>query len=130
MRLKDVMSPNHPRLLLDWAFSAHLGALRRRARAERCAEGASPPTFSCVPAAHRRRFRIPVTPHESPSISLDDRLRQVETELIRWALEVGHGNKSRAAELLQIKRSTLGDRIKRCGLEQGTAAETRQAVPA
>ena len=26
------------------------------------------------------------------------------------------GNKSRAAELLQIKRSTLGDRINRCGL--------------
>jgi DNA-binding NtrC family response regulator len=29
---------------------------------------------------------------------------------------VSNGNKSRAAELLQIKRSTLGDRINRCGL--------------
>jgi DNA-binding NtrC family response regulator len=29
---------------------------------------------------------------------------------------VSGGNKSRAAELLQIKRSTLGDRINRCGL--------------
>ena len=31
-------------------------------------------------------------------------------------LKVSDGNKSRAAELLSIKRSTLGDRIARCGL--------------
>ena len=49
-------------------------------------------------------------------ISLDDRLREVEANLIAWALKASHGNKSRAAELLQIKRSTLGDRINRCGL--------------
>jgi transcriptional regulator with GAF, ATPase, and Fis domain len=70
------------------------------------------------------------TPGEVISISLDDRIRQVERELIRWALDVAHGNKSRAAELLQVKRSTLGDRIKRCGLEQETTSETPQAVPA
>ena len=50
------------------------------------------------------------------AVSLDDRLREVETNLIGWALKVSGGNKSRAAELLQIKRSTLGDRINRCGL--------------
>jgi DNA-binding NtrC family response regulator len=50
------------------------------------------------------------------SFSLDDRLRDVEANLIGWALKVSGGNKSRAAELLQIKRSTLGDRINRCGL--------------
>jgi DNA-binding NtrC family response regulator len=49
-------------------------------------------------------------------ISLDDRIRELEATLIGWALKVSHGNKSRAAELLQIKRSTLGDRINRCGL--------------
>ena len=49
-------------------------------------------------------------------ISLDDRIRELEANLIGWALKVSHGNKSRAAELLQIKRSTLGDRINRCGL--------------
>ena len=53
---------------------------------------------------------------EAASISLDDRLREVEANLIGWALKVSGGNKSRAAELLQIKRSTLGDRINRCGL--------------
>ena len=44
------------------------------------------------------------------------RLRDVEQGLITWALKVSGGNKSKAAELLQIKRSTLGDRIKKLGL--------------
>ena len=50
------------------------------------------------------------------SISLDDRLKEVESNLIGWALKVADGNKSKAAELLNIKRSTLGDRIARCGI--------------
>ena len=49
-------------------------------------------------------------------VALDDRLRELESNLILWALKVSSGNKSKAAELLQIKRSTLGDRINRCGL--------------
>src|SRR5437867_794513 len=50
-------------------------------------------------------------PRETAPIALDDRLRELESNLITWALKVSNGNKSRAAELLQIKRSTLGDRI-------------------
>src|SRR3954471_10944928 len=46
-------------------------------------------------------------------VSLDARLEQVEAHLIGWALQASHGNKSRAADLLRIKRSTLGDRIRR-----------------
>jgi len=65
--------------------------------------GAPPPAISSCP---------PDTP-----ISLDDRLREVEANLIGWALKASNGNKSRAAELLRIKRSTLGDRIKHCGLD-------------
>ena len=58
-----------------------------------------------------------VETHVNPSsVSLDDRLREVETNLISWALRVSNGNKSKAAELLQIKRSTLGDRIKKLDL--------------
>ena len=53
---------------------------------------------------------------ETTPISLDDRLRELEAQLIGWALKVSGGNKSKAAELLRIKRSTLGDRINRCGL--------------
>ena len=48
---------------------------------------------------------------------MDDRIRELEANLIAWALKASHGNKSKAAELLQVKRSTLGDRIKHCGLE-------------
>jgi transcriptional regulator with GAF, ATPase, and Fis domain len=59
---------------------------------------------------------LPEVPHEAAPIALDDRLRELESNLIIWALKVSNGNKSRAAELLQIKRSTLGDRINRCGL--------------
>ena len=55
-------------------------------------------------------------------VSLDARLQEVETHLIEWALRSSHGNKSRAAELLRIKRSTLGDRIRRLGLDHHVAA--------
>jgi DNA-binding NtrC family response regulator len=58
---------------------------------------------------------------EGRPISLDERLREVESNLISWALKVTDGNKSRAAELLNIKRSTLGDRIARCGLAEAGA---------
>jgi two-component system response regulator AtoC len=65
-------------------------------------------------------------------ISLDDRIRDLEANLIGWALKLSHGNKSRAAELLQVKRSTLGDRINRCGLGSRNAPVESDAakVPA
>jgi DNA-binding NtrC family response regulator len=69
-----------------------------------------------------------LVPAEAPPtpISLDDRLRELESSLIGWALRVTRGNKSRAAQLLKIKRSTLGDRVARCGLD-GTVAATRDS---
>ncbi|HMF98775.1 MAG TPA: sigma-54 dependent transcriptional regulator [Vicinamibacterales bacterium] len=70
--------------------------------------GTQPPVPS--PAAP-----LPDDSHTAP-VALDDRLRELESSLIAWALRVSNGNKSKAAELLQIKRSTLGDRITRCGL--------------
>ncbi len=71
----------------------------------------------------------PATDTTAP-ISLDDRLREVEANLIGWALKVSGGNKSRAAELLQIKRSTLGDRINRCGLGSLDKPESQTAAAA
>jgi two-component system, NtrC family, response regulator AtoC len=74
---------------------------------------------------------LPVTPaslpQEAAPIALDDRLRALESNLIAWALKVSNGNKSRAAELLQIKRSTLGDRIARCGLSRTHALDEADA---
>jgi transcriptional regulator with GAF, ATPase, and Fis domain len=72
----------------------------------------------------------PALPAMEPpkSISLDDRLKEVESNLIGWALKVADGNKSKAAELLNIKRSTLGDRIARCGIAvQNDSSEPMQA---
>ena len=60
----------------------------------------------------------PVNGTSVQPISLDDRVREFEASLISWALSISRGNKSKAARLLQIKRSTLGDRINRCGLGQ------------
>lgn len=71
--------------------------------------GAEPEHLAITPA-----LRVSAAP-EAP-VALDDRLRELESNLILWALKVSNGNKSKAAELLQIKRSTLGDRIKRCGI--------------
>jgi transcriptional regulator with GAF, ATPase, and Fis domain len=59
---------------------------------------------------------IATDPEHTSGVSLDDRIREVETNLIEWALKASDGNKSRAAVLLRVKRSTLGDRIKKLGL--------------
>jgi two-component system response regulator AtoC len=72
----------------------------------------------------------PIAPQQVVPIALDDRIRELEANLISWALKVSHGNKSRAAELLQIKRSTLGDRIVRCGLSGHRADESDIDMPA
>jgi two-component system response regulator AtoC len=71
----------------------------------------------------------PAQPPAAAPIALDDRLRELESNLITWALKVSHGNKSRAAELLQIKRSTLGDRIARCGLARARRAIGNEPAP-
>jgi DNA-binding NtrC family response regulator len=63
------------------------------------------------------------TCEEVAPVSLDDRLRELEGSLISWALRMTSGNKLRAAKLLKIKRSTLADRIKRCGLAVSASVE-------
>ncbi len=65
-----------------------------------------------------------VETHAHPSaVSLEERLQDLETNLIKWALRVSNGNKSKAADMLKIKRSTLGDRIKKLGLSHLEAGE-------
>ena len=76
----------------------------------------------CLPASVLfQSSPLPALPPEEPlhsgAVSLDDRLEEVESHLITWALKASHGNKSKAAEFLQIKRSTLGDRIRKLGLD-------------
>jgi two-component system response regulator AtoC len=83
----------------------------------------------CMPASILFHSQIQTPPprveHQThpAAVSLDERLHEVEAHLIAWALKINHGNKSKAAELLQIKRSTLGDRIRKLGLDHLEAAE-------
>jgi DNA-binding NtrC family response regulator len=75
----------------------------------------------CVPASilfHRTATTEipPSDSHGAAGVSLDERIREVETSLIGWALKASDGNKSKAAALLKVKRSTLGDRIRKLGL--------------
>jgi transcriptional regulator with GAF, ATPase, and Fis domain len=58
---------------------------------------------------------LPTT--DAPGVSLYERIHAVEVASITWALRAAGGNKSKAAALLNVKRSTLGDRIKRLDLE-------------
>ena len=46
-------------------------------------------------------------------VDLDARLNELESRLLAWALETADGNKSKAALLLNISRSTFGDRLSR-----------------
>jgi len=69
---------------------------------------ADPPLGELPPAA--------AEPLVASGTSLDQRLRAVETQLITWALRKTGGNKSKAATVLNVRRSTLGDRIKKLGL--------------
>jgi DNA-binding NtrC family response regulator len=94
-----------------------LPAAMLQAGAEAASEG-GPFVVSPEPAP---TVRSPCDNELSP-VSLDDRLRELEADLISWALRVTAGNKSRAAQLLKIKRSTLGDHIRRCGLKISEAA--------
>jgi DNA-binding NtrC family response regulator len=86
--------------------------------------------IGCVPVSvlfhkHAETAEPIVETHAHPStVSLDERLRDVELNLISWALKVTAGNKSKAAEILQIKRSTLGDRIRKLGLQHLEATES------
>jgi transcriptional regulator with GAF, ATPase, and Fis domain len=89
----------------------------------------------CVPASvffQRTATDAPVTTTDGnppAGVSLDDRIREVESNLIAWALKASHGNKSKAAAMLKVKRSTLGDRIKKLGLEHLEAPDLELPGP-
>ena len=75
----------------------------------------------CVPAAMLLHTAEPKVTDSAAGFgpaegSLDARLQAMEVQMISAALRAAHGNKSKAAEILKVKRSTLGDRIKKLGL--------------
>jgi DNA-binding NtrC family response regulator len=116
--------------LLSYAWPGNVRELENVC--ERVAQTCTCGTFriGCVPTpiwmqrpSDAQQLLVPPIDAGCPiAISLDDRIRQLEASLIREALDATHGNKSQAAHLLQIKRSTLSDRIAHCGLEDARAA--------
>jgi DNA-binding NtrC family response regulator len=65
--------------------------------------------------ARPKQWEPSEAPWNAGPFALDEYLRGLEAALIRQALAESGGNKSQAARLLGVKRSTLGDRINRCG---------------
>ena len=57
-------------------------------------------------------------------VGLDQRLRRIEVTLIKDALRRAKGNHSRAAKLLQIKRTTLLQKLARLGLAKSPKRPT------
>ena len=52
-------------------------------------------------------------------IDLPATLARIEVVLIERAMRAANGNKTRAAELLGLSRTTLFDKLKRAGIEAG-----------
>jgi DNA-binding NtrC family response regulator len=78
--------------------------------------------INMVPIQMPPLSRSPAAPVDLDGTSLDGHLAAYETQLITTALNTARGNKSRAALLLRVKRSTLGDRMKKLGLMEMQAA--------
>lgn len=95
--LQDVDARNHRlRLLtlLEHSITAEIGRILSNER------GSAP--------ARDEIIRLPV--------SLDEQLRKLEIDLIRFALFLASGHQADAARLLSIKHSTLHEKIKRHGI--------------
>jgi transcriptional regulator with GAF, ATPase, and Fis domain len=80
------------------------------------------PTLEAIPDANQTEAG------STGIISLDDHLEKVESSLIEWALTASGGNKSKAAELLLISRSTLGDRIRRLRRNPGSVSAANEVI--
>jgi len=81
-----------------------------------------PCVSSALSAAVRDASPPPAPVVTPPRQSLDDRLREVEAELLQGALQASHGNRSAAARLLKMSRSRLLDRMRRLGINDHDGA--------
>ncbi len=70
----------------------------------------------------------PSAPQIPPQgLSFRDVVDQFESDLIRQALEITHGNKNRAAQLIQMNRTTMLEKMKKKGVkfDAGSSDSTR-----
>ena len=72
----------------------------------------------------------PVTMVPAEGLSLKDAVSHYERTMILQSLELANGVQKKAAELLQLKPSTLNEMMKRLGILQRSAAAEERAVAA
>ena len=70
-----------------------------------------------VVAFYSKHYRSREKAADASGYALDDNVKSLEIDLIKKALKETGGNKSRAAQLLQISRQGLLKKVKRYGLE-------------
>jgi two-component system nitrogen regulation response regulator GlnG len=126
--LARAMSPSALEGLLNYAWPGNVRELRETcewiARTCRCRtvkRGCLPARVLASVAGEKKQEIVRL---DAPC--LDDRIARFEAEIITGALEAASYNRSRAARLLGIKRSTLVDRIRRLGV--GGADEAHEPV--
>jgi transcriptional regulator with PAS, ATPase and Fis domain len=71
----------------------------------------------CIQAADLAWFLSSPAPAPQRALPLDNILEQAERRLILWAVTKAKGNKSKAAEMLQISRQRLLRRMETLGIE-------------
>ena len=98
------MSRPWPGNIRELENAVEIAVIRSRDRAE--------VDIDDFPAA-RPAEPAPSAPLPTPGRDFKDRVKQFERELILGALESSGGNKSRAAERLGLKRTTLVEKLKK-----------------
>ena len=79
---------------------------------------ANPLLLSDVPASVKQdgpSQLVQVTDLDRTHISLEEAVEELERKLLSWALEKTGGNKSQAAEKLQLRRMTFSDKLGKYG---------------
>ena len=72
------------------------------------------PDFLIAPA--KTSFSYRAFEGNKDRLNFSELIQSYEKELLLWALEKAGGNRSKASQLLQLKRTTLQDKLKKYGL--------------
>ena len=104
------------------------GRVQRGPRADRRRRSAAGNSAGARAAARRRPLTLP-----DDGLDLDAFVASIERELIQRSLERTGGNKGQAAQLLNLKRTTLVEKLKRLGSSRRANTRTmiacRRATP-
>ena len=119
-RTSVVVSQEAMRVMMAYDWPGNIRQLENLIeRALALSPGRSQIDSGDLPAELNEGEALPITLAPSTSeesMDLNDKLQHVERELIRSALQQTNGNKRRAAKILNVKPTTLIEKIKRLNL--------------